>query len=211
MEKFHQIASFIDPGSHVFDIGCGEGQLAAILTDKGCQVDGMDIKLDRVSDSRHHYKNLLEGNIETFDFNRHARKYDVVVFSDVLEHLQSPEKVLQQATLLLKDKGKAVISLPNVAYYSNRLALLFGRWEYQDEGILDRTHLRFFTLVTGRELVESCGYVVREMVAELPVIPARWKRCIFSLACQMRPSLFAIGWVIEAFPENNNPSSFSGA
>jgi methionine biosynthesis protein MetW len=201
MEKFHQIASFIDPGSHVFDVGCGEGQLAAILTDKGCQVDGMDIKLDRVEGSRHHYKNLIEGNIETFDFNRHARKYDVVVFSDVLEHLQRPEKVLAKAPLLINDKGKTLISLPNVAYYSNRLGLLFGRWEYQNEGILDRTHLRFFTMLTGRELVESCGFSVEGVVAELPVIPALWKRVIFSSLCRMRPSLFAIGWVIEAFPK----------
>lgn len=209
MEKFHQIASFIDPGSHVFDVGCGEGQLAGILTDKGCQVDGMDIKLDRLEGSRHHYKNLLEENIETYDFNRHAHKYDVVVFSDVLEHLQRPEAVLKNAPLLIKDKGKTLISLPNVAYYSNRLGLLFGRWEYQDEGILDRTHLRFFTMQTGRALVESCGYSVREVVSELPVISSRWKQRIFSLACQMRPSLFAIGWVIEAFPKNNNPPPVS--
>ncbi|MCH7623038.1 MAG: class I SAM-dependent methyltransferase [Nitrospinae bacterium] len=205
MEKFYQIASFIDPGSYVFDVGCGEGQLASILTKKGCQVDGMDINLDRLMGSRDHYKNVIEGDIETFDFDRHAQKYDVVVFSDVLEHLQRPERVLEKAPLLIKDDGKTLISLPNVAYYSNRLALFSGRWEYRDEGILDRTHLRFFTMLTGRELLETNGYFVREMVAELPVISSQWKRLIFSFVCQIWPSLFAIGWVIEAFPKNNNP------
>ena len=60
MDKFHQVAGFIDPGSHVFDVGCGEGQLASILTEKGCQVDGMDIKLDRLTDARRHYKSVYE-------------------------------------------------------------------------------------------------------------------------------------------------------
>ena len=170
----------------------------------------MDIKLDRLAYSRSHYKNVYEGDIETLDFNRHAHKYDVVVFSDVLEHLQTPERVLEKIPSLLKDKGKMLISLPNVAYYSNRLALLCGRWEYRDEGILGRTHLRFFTMRSGRKLIETSGYFVKEMVSELPVIPARWKRLIFSFACQIRPSLFAIGWVIEAFPKKNNPSSVPG-
>ena len=204
MGKFHQIASFIDPGSYVFDVGCGEGQLASILTEKGCQVDGMDINLDRLADSRDHYKNVYEEDIETFDFDRHGHKYDVVVFSDVLEHLQRPEMVLKKAPLLIKDKGKTLISLPNVAYYSNRLALLCGRWEYQDEGVLDRTHLRFFTMLTGRNFIETSGFFVREVVSELPVITSRWKRLIFSFASQVWPSLFAIGWVIEAFPKNDN-------
>lgn len=205
MDKFHQVASFIDPGSYVFDVGCGEGQLASILTEKGCQVDGMDIKLDRLAGSRHHYKNLIEGDIETFDFNRHGCKYDAVIFSDVLEHLKEPERVLEKAPLLLRDKGKVLISLPNVAYFLNRLALLRGRWDYQDEGILDRTHLRFFTMQTGKKLIEASGFSIGGTVSELPVISSRWKRLIFSFACRMSPSLFAIGWVIEAFPQKNNP------
>jgi methionine biosynthesis protein MetW len=206
MDKFHQVASFIDPGSYVFDIGCGEGQLASIITEKGCQVDGMDIKLDRLTDARRHYKNVYEGDIETFDFNHHGCKYDAVVFSDVLEHLKRPERVLKKAPLLIKDKGKVLISLPNVAYFLNRLALLRGRWDYQDEGILDRTHLRFFTMLTGRKLIEASGFSIGETVSELPIIPSRWKRLIFSFACRISPSLFAIGWVIEAFPKKNNPT-----
>ena len=207
--KFRQIASFIDAGSHVFDMGCGEGQLAPVLTGKGCRVDGMDINIRRMTASRSHYKNLYEGNIETFAFDQHAHQYDVVVLADVLEHLQAPEKVLETSRALLKDKGKVLISLPNVAYYSNRMCLLFGRWEYQDEGILDRTHLRFFTLCTGREFIETNGYDVSEMVPEMPVISSKWKRLIFSFACHQWPSLFAIGWVIEARPEKKHPLSSS--
>ncbi|GJL79572.1 MAG: hypothetical protein NPINA01_25610 [Nitrospinaceae bacterium] len=205
--KFQQIASFIAPESHVLDIGCGEGQLAPILTEKRCCVDGMDINIRRMTECRSHYKNLYEVNIESFAFDQHDRQYDVVVLSDVLEHLNAPDKVLEKSSLLLKEGGKILISLPNVAYFSNRLGLLFGRWDYQDEGILDRTHVRFFTFSTGREFVEAGGYLVSEMAPEMPVIASKWKRSIFSFACHRWPSLFAIGWVIEARPEKSHSLS----
>lgn len=105
--KFHQIASFIDPGSHVFDMGCGEGQLAPVLTEKGCRVDGVDINIRRVTAFRSHYNNLYEGNIESFAFDRHARQYDVVVLSDVLERLQDPGKVLEKCGAFLKNAARS--------------------------------------------------------------------------------------------------------
>ena len=200
-EKFHQIASYIPTGSTVLDIGCGAGQLALALRNKNCVVDGMDLNLNRLAVNRSIYRTLFEQDIESFDFTASTEKYDLVVFSDVLEHLQQADHVLREAKEILREGGKVVISLPNVGYYSNRLGLLFGNWEYQDEGILDRTHLRFFTLASAKRFIHDNGFSVRTIEAESPVILSSWKRFVFQTMSRNIPSLFAIGWVFVAVPE----------
>jgi methionine biosynthesis protein MetW len=200
-EKFHQIAGYIPAGSTVLDIGCGAGQLALALRNKNCVVDGMDLNLNRVAVNRSSYRTLFEQDIESFDFTASEEKYDVVIFSDVLEHLQQADRVLREAKGILSEDGKLVISLPNVGYYSNRLGLLLGHWEYQDEGILDRTHLRFFTLASAKRFIRDNGFSVHTIEAESPVISSSWKRFVFQSLSHNFPSLFAIGWVFVAVPE----------
>lgn len=199
--KFHQIASLISPGSRVLDVGCGPGELAPLLVKKDCVVDGIDLTLDRLDSCRPFYNTLWARDIEGFDFEPRDT-YDVVVFSDVLEHLRFPDPALEKTRTLLKPNGSIVISLPNVAYYANRLGLLSGRWEYQDEGILDRTHLRFYTLPTARNFIEQAGYDIQRMIPETPVIPSKWKHAIFSFLAKRWPALFGIGWVFHAVPRD---------
>ncbi len=200
--KFRQIASYVPAGSTVLDIGCGAGMLALALRDKNCMVDGMDLNLNRMwDDNRPNYRTLFEQDIETFDFAASREKYDVVIFSDVLEHLKQADRILTESKEILREGGKLVISLPNVGYYSNRLGLLLGNWEYQDEGILDRTHLRFFTLTTAERFIHDNGFSIQTIEAEWPVISSHWKRFVFQSLCDNFPSLFAIGWVFVAKPE----------
>lgn len=200
--KFRQIASYVPAGSTVLDIGCGAGMLALALRDKNCMVDGMDLNLNRMwDDNRPNYRTLFEQDIETFDFAASREKYDVVIFSDVLEHLKQADRILTESKEILRKGGKLVISLPNVGYYSNRLGLLLGNWEYQDEGILDRTHLRFFTLTTAERFIHDNGFSIQTIEAEWPVISSHWKRFVFQSLCDNFPSLFAIGWVFVAKPE----------
>ena len=90
-------------------------------------------------------------------------KFGVIVFSDVLEYLAHPEDVLQFfVSNYLKEHGRVIISLPNVAHVSVRLGLLLGNFTYTDAGILDRTHLHLYTLKTARELIASCGLRVEK-------------------------------------------------
>ena len=199
--KFRQIAGYVPARSTVLDIGCGAGELVLALREKNCVVDGMDLNLNRLGGNRSIYRTFFEQDIETFDFTASGEKYDVVIFSDVLEHLQQADRVLTESKEILKKGGKLVISLPNVGYYSNRLGLLFGNWEYQDEGILDRTHLRFFTLASAERFIRDNGFSVQAMQAESPVISSSWKRFVFQSLSHNFPSLFAIGWVFVAIPE----------
>ena len=99
-----------------------------------------------------------------------ARRFDKILLLDVLEHLPNPEKALRDAASLLKPNGTLVVSIPNAANLTIRLMLLFGVFEYHDRGILDRTHLRFFTRRTAWRLLESCGFeVTRRRMTVVPL------------------------------------------
>jgi hypothetical protein len=93
-----------------------------------------------------------------------------VVFPDVLERLYDADKVLRQSRDLLNAGGKVLVSLPNVAYFENRLGLFKGDWNYTDEGILDRTHIRFYTLSTEIKFLTYAGFAIREMEPEISII-----------------------------------------
>jgi len=123
-----------------------------------------------------------------------------VVFSDVLEHLHEAGEMLRQSRENLNAGGRVLISLPNVAYIENRLRLFKGDWNYTDDGILDRTHIRFYTLATARKFITDAGFMIQEMGPEIPIISSSWKRNLFLFLSKNIPSLFAIGWVFEVEP-----------
>jgi len=194
--KYLSIASLISKDARVLDIGCGGGQLGAALRETGCVVDGIDVSLERLV-FRKYYNMVWEGDIESFEFNRHLGSYDIVIFSDVLEHLASAEPILRKINILLAHGGRIIISLPNVAFFINRWNLILGRWDYTDEGILDRTHLKFFTLLTSKRLIEDTGYQIHKIVPQMPIIHSPVKRAIFNFFMNRWPGIFAIGWIFE--------------
>ena len=133
----------------------------------------------------------------------------MVVCADVLEHLVRPEDLLSRIAGWLAPGGRLFVSLPNVANASVRGALLLGRFPYADRGILDRTHLRFFTRATGRELLEAAGFridAVRPTAMPyelaLPALGRRpWRgpvRAFASGTARVWPTLFAYQFVYEA-------------
>jgi len=198
MNKYQQIAKRIVTASRVLDVGCGAGDLGRSLNGKQCNVTGWDLKLDRINANCEAYQLLEEHDIETQGFG--SEKYDVIVFSDVLEHLSDPEKVLKKSRESLSSGGMLLVSLPNVAYLDNRIGLLQGNWNYIDKGILDRTHLKFFTLFAAEQFLVSAGYRIQEIDPEIPVINSAWKSSIFSMLSKAWPELFAIGWVFHVEP-----------
>ncbi|MGE3809183.1 MAG: methyltransferase domain-containing protein, partial [Gemmataceae bacterium] len=159
-------------GKSVLDIGCGEGYFAAELQKRGNRVVGVDA-LDRpvCAEALDDYIRAdLEDGLESVVSQLRGRTFDIILFQDVLEHVREPERLLRECRPLLRPEGKVIVSLPNVANITVRLALLLGRFQYTNRGILDRTHLRFFTRSTARQLLADHGLqIVKEKTTVMPV------------------------------------------
>jgi 2-polyprenyl-3-methyl-5-hydroxy-6-metoxy-1,4-benzoquinol methylase len=149
----------------VLDVGCATGYLARALVERGCTVSGVELEPEAAEQARPVLRRLVVGDLAALDLDAELEheRFDVVVLGDILEHLVDPVRLLRQAVGLLEPGGSVVISIPHVAHGSLRLALLQGRWEYLDRGLLDRTHLRFFTRRSLVEMLAEAGLVVAEM------------------------------------------------
>ncbi|MEM9132218.1 MAG: class I SAM-dependent methyltransferase [Actinomycetota bacterium] len=149
----------------VLDVGCGEGATGAALLNSGRAdaVDGIELTAagaERATGDAG-YGTVVVGDLETVDRTPLVDHYDTIMCNDVLEHVQDPWTVLR--TLVrdhLRPGGTVVVSVPNVQCAEVVGPLLLGRFEYADDGVLDRTHLRFFTRRSARALVETAGLTV---------------------------------------------------
>ncbi|UZN01940.1 class I SAM-dependent methyltransferase [Cellulomonas sp. S1-8] len=159
------LVRLVGPGKRVLDVGCATGYLGEVLKRRGCEVVGVDIDQAAVEKAAHvldavHVVDLEQADLlETFG----PASFDVIVFGDVLEHLRDPLRLLRSSVGLLRPGGSVVVSVPNVAHGSIRLSLLQGGWEYQDRGLLDRTHVTFFTRVTLLRLLSDAGLAVIDL------------------------------------------------
>ena len=147
----------------ILDVGTADGYLGAILKERGHFVAGVERDPVLADKARSIYDRFYEVDVDCFDFPG-THEYDFIIFADVLEHLTDPGAVLRRCTASLKHGGNVIISVPNVANLVVRLNLLFGRFEYSDRGIIDRTHLRFFTLKSLTQLLQECGLKPRRIV-----------------------------------------------
>ena len=157
-----QIVNMVKNNSDVLEIGCSTGFMSKYLKEeKGCRVVGVEINPSSAKKAKLFCKQVIVGNIEDDNiFNKIDTMFDVIIFADVLEHLAAPDKILLKIKKFLKSDGFILISIPNIAYWRIRKNLLFGKFEYTDEGILDKTHLRFFTLKTTKRMIQDCGYTI---------------------------------------------------
>ncbi|MFN6539003.1 MAG: glycosyltransferase [Nostoc sp. EkiNYC01] len=154
--------NFIGDNQRVVDFGCATGYFAKLLNKKGCIVTGVDINPDAAKVAEQYCKEVIVADLDFVSVTEILpnQEFDVAVFGDVLEHLRNPWKILEETKQILKKDGYIVASIPNIAHGAIRLSLLQGRFEYTELGILDNTHLRFFTRKTVEELFEKTGYLV---------------------------------------------------
>ena len=147
---------------NILEVGCSAGLFGALLKQHlGASVTGIELVSSAASEARTRLDKVIEGNIETDELDLPSNYYDCLIFNDVLEHLIDPWTTLAKLSKTLKPEGYVVASLPNMRHYIVFKDLFLNMdWHYQDHGILDRTHLRFFTFKTGRELFEQCGFNV---------------------------------------------------
>jgi 2-polyprenyl-3-methyl-5-hydroxy-6-metoxy-1,4-benzoquinol methylase len=190
------------PGDRILDAGTSTGYLAHRLVAAGRRVDGAELDPVAAEAARHVCDFVWVGDLSRLDAADLPHDYDLVLFADTLEHLPDPPAVLRTLKSRLAPGGSLVVSLPNVANWAIRLSLLGGRFRYTERGILDRTHLRFYTKKTAIEMIEAGGFRVTSAVGSIPV-PLVKSRTLGRLAHwigNLRPSLFAYTFVITAEP-----------
>lgn len=164
---------WIKNSSEVFDVGCDEGYFAKLLKDqKRCTVWGLEVNTDAAKKAREICEVVWENNLDWNEpFKAIEKKFDYIVFADVLEHTKNPENILIKARKLLKPNGEILVSIPNIAHISARLELLNGSFEYERTGIFDNTHLKYFTKNTFTALANQAGLNVEEITGVFRDIP----------------------------------------
>lgn len=159
-----KIIKYIGNDKTVLDVGCSTGYIARELKKKGCHVVGIEIDEVAAEMARNYCGKVIVGDIEEVKELPYPDGYfDVIILSDVLEHLKRPDVVLLKLKRYLKPGGFVIASIPNIARLEYRLKLLFGKFDYEDyekSGILSSAHLRFFTRKTARKLFETSGYKI---------------------------------------------------
>lgn len=193
------ILARVPAGATVLDVGPWTGAHGRhLVSHAGAVVDGVEPDAAAAAVASVDYREVIAGNID--DPAVQARLaagdgYDAILFLDVLEHLRDPDSVLRAARGWLRPGGTVLCSLPNVAHWRVRLALARGHFDYTDNGLMDRTHLRWFTRASARDLVAGAGYAVTWEDAAVPQHPrVRVPQRL------LRPELFGYQLYVEGRP-----------
>lgn len=158
-----RIIKLVPERSRVLDVGCSTGFLGEyLIKEKKCVVDGVEYDEQAGAIASTRLTGFIRGDVEDESLleNFNGKTYDVIIAGDILEHLKDPSRLLRKLSNFLSDNGKIILSLPNIAHFRIRANLFLGRFEYTEGGIMDSTHLRFFTHETARKLITGSGYTV---------------------------------------------------
>ena len=148
----------------VLELGAAAGHMTRALNDQDCRVTAIEYDPAATVDLKQFADEVIVGDLNDPNvFSGIPTWFDVILAGDVLEHLINPQQVLSRAARLLLPGGKIVVSLPNIGHVDVRLSLLQGRFDYTPYGLLDATHLRFFTLKTIEDLARKSGLVITEL------------------------------------------------
>ncbi len=215
------LAQHVPPGAAVLDIGCASGNLLLALRDeRGCA--GVGLELDPVAVAAARAKGLEVHRIdlahEPLDQHVANRRFDRVILADVLEHLADPASVLRAVPPLLSPGGQVLVSLPNPTHFDVILAMSQDRFEYTQTGLLDATHLRFFTLASFGALALACGLRVagvdRHIAPPLATeiwrggvdLPERYLAMLEQLVRAGNPNADVYQFILVLEPENQTPT-----
>ena len=166
-------------GRRILDVGAADALVGRRLTERGWRVTGIEGDPALAQAGAPYCERMITANL-----NREVPEvqgpFDAILYGDVLEHLIDPSRVLVELNRSLVPDGFVIVSVPNIAHLYIRLLLLLGRFDYLDRGILDNTHLRFFTARSLRALLDDAGLVVERFSATpaplYQVLPERWHK-----------------------------------
>ncbi len=184
----------------VLDVGCAKGALGEHLKRivPGRKVFGVEYFKDVGQAARQKLDGVIIGDVQTIDLPFEPSTFDCIIFADVLEHLLDPASVLKKLRPLLKPDGVIICSIPNMRHYTVILRLLQRGWEYDNFGLFDRTHLRFFSLGSMKRLLADAGYSIESVT---PRIAASKKMLLLnSVAAGKLEEFVASQYLLKARP-----------
>ena len=205
-----RLINLVHPGSRVLEIGCGSGPIISYLARvKHCQTLAVEPDPVMAADARALGVTVLQGSVDDPALRATLAThgpYDAIILADVLEHLPDPWATLAAIRPWLAVDGAVLASVPNVAHWSIRLALLLGRWDYTEGYLMDRTHLRWFTRRTLHQLFADAGYRVTDSQVRWAALPGDriWRRLIpgrtglYRALAARWPGLFGYQFVVRA-------------
>ncbi len=194
-DSLQRLAAWVAPGSTVLELGPASGYFTRRLRDGlGCTVDAVELDPAMAEQARPYCRRLVVGDLARLDLDAAlcGARYQVIVAADVIEHVAHAEPVLEQLKTLLAPGGMLLVSVPNVAYAGLVAALLEGRFEYRDEGLLDRSHLRFFTRDSLAALLARCGLHPHDWAPVFrPLLESEFRLRLETLPVALREALLA--------------------
>ncbi|WP_373032908.1 class I SAM-dependent methyltransferase [Sulfurovum sp.] len=205
---------YIDKGYSVLDVGCACGDLGELLhKNKECKMFGMEYDAGSIAiaSGTHAYQSIHQIDLNDFnekDYTQYFNYFDVITLLDVLEHLANPENVVSSLKKLLKKDAFLIISIPNIAFCDIKVGLLQDDFTYTDTGILDRTHIKFYTYKSISSMLTSLGLEVQECKPKVAYfstntlkVPGSIKRYI-----KKDPHSFVYQYIVKALPSDKAPS-----
>jgi methionine biosynthesis protein MetW len=192
------VTSLVGTGSSILELGCHSGYLSAYLTARGNVVFGLDSDAEAVEAARRRGIEAEVRDLEEADPLRDRSDFDLILALNVLEHLRSPESLLESALGSIAPGGRLIVSVPNIAHYRIRLQLLRGRFEYEDHGTMDRTHLKFFTPSTLRDLLVESGWKVTRERYSPGIVTGRLRPVLHHWLATRRPGVGSQHLIAEA-------------
>lgn len=156
-----EVFALVEPSAKIIlDVGCGAGTLGASLKKQypKRKIFGLEIDQTAAFKARKFLDQVFVGDIQNCEINIEPGTLDCIILADVLEHVVHPERVLVRLKPLLRPNGCVIVSLPNMRHYTVFIRLLINGWQYEDSGLFDKTHLRFFSRQSMIDLIENAGF-----------------------------------------------------
>ena len=177
----HDIISLLPTGpeSVILELGCGSGATgrAALVAGRAGRYIGIEMDHASADIAKGSLSEVLVGDVSALDLSRFYESCDALIASEVLEHLVDPWSVLRKLRACLKPNAIVIASSPNIAHWQIVRNLLRGEFRYAEYGVMDSTHLRWFTPESYRSLFVDSGFIVEDL---LPVRKASWKASLLN-------------------------------
>jgi 2-polyprenyl-3-methyl-5-hydroxy-6-metoxy-1,4-benzoquinol methylase len=203
----------------LLDLGAAGGELSLELSNSVGRRIGFEYDVDRIGQLKHRFDSVVIADLETVP--NLPRKVDLIVLADVLEHLRKQRDVLRRIREVLNRDGLLFVSVPNIANVTIRLGLLLGIFRYRERGILDETHVRFYTLATIREELQAAGFRVKTIRGSsvpirlivdghVPNVLIRSGEKVLSLLTAMWKAFWAYQIILVAERDDADPTTARG-